>query len=359
MSALSGLRIVEFAGLGPAPFAGSMLADMGADVIVIDRPGVDTSRPALEHRGKRCVVLDLKSERGLLAAQRLIERSDALIEGFRPGVMERLGLGPEPMLQLNPKLVYGRVTGWGQTGPLAQAAGHDINYLSLTGAMAWAARAGQAPMAPATLLGDMAGGAMFLLFGLMCGLHEARSSGHGQVVDAAMVDGAIALSTLVHQRRALGQWADEPALNFFLGSSPFYDVFECADGRCISLGAIEPQFYALLMSKLGMNDVRVDRQHETEDWPALRARVASLIRSQPQAHWQAMLEGSDVCFAPVLSPQEAPLHPHARARGAFELWQGHWLPGTAPRLSRNQRGARSDPPRAGEHTQQVLKELDL
>jgi alpha-methylacyl-CoA racemase len=357
--ALQGLEVVEFAGLGPAPFAGMMLADMGADVVVIHRPDAQEFRPALEHRGKRSILLDLKSELGQQAAQRLIERSDALIEGFRPGVMERLGLGPEAMFALNPKLVYGRVTGWGQTGPLAQAAGHDINYVSLTGAMAWAGHPGETPMVPATLLGDMAGGAMFLLFGLLCALREADNSGRGQVVDAAMVDGVAALSGLAQQLRATGHWSDDAPRNFFLGTSPFYDVFECADGRHISLGTIEPQFYALLMSKLGFDDVALNRQLSAGDWPALRQRVAEKIRSQPQAHWCSLLEGSDVCFAPVLTPSEAPLHPHLRERGTFVPWQEHWLPGPAPRLSRSTARELSAPAQLGEHTDQVLRELGL
>jgi alpha-methylacyl-CoA racemase len=357
--ALHGLKVIEFAGLGPAPFAGMMLADMGADVIVIDRPGVNTTHPAPEHRGKRSVVLDLKSPAGLHAAKRLVQRSDALIEGFRPGVMERLGLGPEPVAALNPKLIYGRVTGWGQTGPLAQAAGHDINYVSLTGAMALAARAGQAPMVPATLLGDMAGGAMFLLFGLLCALREAERSGRGQVVDAAMVDGVAALSSLVHQRRAAGSWSDDLEQNYFLGSAPFYDTWECADGRFISLGAIEPQFYALLMKALDIHDAPIERQLNVGDWPALRARVAQIIRSQPQAHWCTVLEGSDVCFAPVLTPAEAPQHAHLQQRQTFVDVQGHKLPAPAPRLSRSVARAPDVGPRPGEHTEAVLRELGL
>jgi alpha-methylacyl-CoA racemase len=354
---LAGLKVVEFAGLGPAPFAGMMLADMGADVIVIDRPGVDARHPAPEHRGKRSVLLDLKSDAGLDAARRLVLRSNALIEGFRPGVMERLGLGPEPMLAANPKLVYGRVTGWGQSGPLSQAAGHDINYVSLTGAMSIAARPGEAPMIPATLLGDMAGGAMFLLFGILCALREADRSGQGQVVDAAMVDGVAALASLVHQRRGLGTWSDTPAENFFLGSSPFYDTFVCADGRYISLGAIEPQFYALLLQKLGLHDVQASRQYSAEDWPALRTRVAAMIASQPQAHWCALLEGTDVCFAPVLSLAEAAHHPHLRARHTFVEVNGQLQPSPAPRLSRSSARRPGVGPCPGEHTAQVLAEL--
>jgi alpha-methylacyl-CoA racemase len=354
--ALAGIRVVEFAGLGPAPFAGMMLADMGADVIVIDRLDNRSRERADEHRGKRSIQLDLKHARGQEVAWALLERADALIEGFRPGVMERLGFGPDAVAARNPRLVFGRVTGWGQDGPLAQAAGHDINYVCLTGAMTLAARPGQAPMVPATLVGDMGGGAMFLAFGIVCALLEARHGGRGQTIDAAMVDGVAALSSLVHQRRAAGTWSDDPERNFFLGSSPFYDVFACADGQ-ISFGAIEPKFYALLLDKLGLGDVDASRQYRTEDWPALRARVAALLLTQPRAHWCALLEGSDACVAPVLSLAEAPRHPHLAARATFVEADGRTLPAPAPRLSRS--GAR--PPRAGprpgEHTDAVLGEV--
>jgi alpha-methylacyl-CoA racemase len=358
--ALCGVRVLEFAGLGPGPFAGMMLADMGADVVVVHRPNPTLgSGPRPEHRGKRSVVLDLKSATGLEAARRLADRSHALIEGFRPGVMERLGLGPDALLARNPRLVYGRVTGWGQSGPLAQAAGHDINYVSLTGAMAIAGRTGAAPMVPATLLGDMAGGAMFLLFGLLCALREAERSGQGQVVDAAMVDGVAALSGLVHQLRGQGLWSDTVLENYFLGSAPFYDTFECSDGRHISFGALEPAFYQLLLDKLGLHDVDPRRQYRSTDWPALRTRVAECVRSQPQSHWCTVFEGSDACFAPVLTLAEAPLHPHLAARGTFSQVDGHWLPSPAPRLSRS--GARA--PQAGpvpdEHTASVLAALGL
>lgn len=358
MTALAGIRIVEFAGLGPAPFAGVMLADMGADVIVVDRADNGSRERADEHRGKRSIALDLKSERGRGAAWALIQRADALIEGFRPGVMERLGFSPDAVAARCPKLVYGRVTGWGQHGPLAPAAGHDINYVSLTGAMSIAGRPHEAPMIPATLVGDMGGGAMFLAFGIVCALLEAQRSGRGQVIDAAMVDGVAALSSLIHQRRGAGTWSDEAARNFFLGASPFYDVFECADGH-VSLGAIEPKFYAELLQRLGFDDVDAARQYAVEDWPALRQRVAVLLKTQTRAHWCAKLEGSDACFAPVLTLAEAPRHPHLAARGTFVDVDGRTLPAPAPRLSRS--GAR--PPRAGprpgEHTQDVLRELGL
>jgi alpha-methylacyl-CoA racemase len=330
---LEGLRIIEMAGIGPCPLAGMLLADHGADVTVIERPGT----PALDtgtglDRGKRRLCLDLKSPDGLAEARRLIEQADAVIEGFRPGVMERLGLGPGTFRERHPRLVYGRVTGWGQTGPLAQAAGHDINYVALTGVLSVASRDGMPPSIPATLIGDMGGGAMFLAFGLMAALWDARRTGHGRVVDAAMVDGVGLLSSLLHSLRAAGRWADAPADNFFLHSSPFYDCFECADGRFVSLGALEPAFYAELLQRLGLTDVSPLAQHDRRQWPALRARVAARIREKTRDEWAALLEGTDVCFAPVLTLAEAPLHPHAQARGAFVSGaDGQWQPAAAPR----------------------------
>jgi alpha-methylacyl-CoA racemase len=356
--ALAGVRVVEFAGLGPGPFAGMLLADMGADVVVIERAGPNEARAA-EHRGKRSIVLDLKQARDQRVAWALLERADALIEGFRPGVMERLGFSPDAVAARCPRLVFGRVTGWGQDGPLAQAAGHDINYVSLSGAMAVAGRPGEAPMVPATLVGDMGGGAMFLAFGIVCALLEARSSGRGQMVDAAMIDGVAMLSSLIHQRRAAATWSDDPARNFFLGASPFYDVFACADGAFVSLGAIEPAFYAELLARLGLDDVDPARQYTFGDWPALRARVAALLKTQPRAFWCARLEGSDACFAPVLSLDEAPAHPHNAARGTFTRVDGQALPAPAPRLSRSGARAPQGGPRRGEHTQELRRELGL
>lgn len=360
---LHGLRVIEFAGIGPGPFTGMMLADMGADVIVIERAAdvaAAASRPrAALSRGKRSVALDLKSDEGRAAAWALIESADALIEGFRPGVMERLGFGPDAVAARQPRLVYGRVTGWGQTGPLAQAAGHDINYVALTGVLSTSCRAGQAPVMPPTIVGDMAGGAMFLAFGLMCALHEAKNSGRGQVVDAAMIDGVAAMSGLVHQMRHNGFWRDEPERNLFLNSSPFYEVFECADGQHITLGAIEPQFYAELLKRLGLDDVNPASQYDHRAWPALKARIAAQIRTRSRAEWQALLEGTDVCFAPVLSLAEAAEHPHNAARGMFVDVQGQRQPAAAPRLSRTP--ARQPAPGAlcGEHTDELLRELGL
>ena len=331
---LTGLKVIEMAGIGPCPLAGMLLADHGADVLVIERPGgqvLDTGTGL--DRGKRRTCLDLKTAEGLAEARRLIEGADALIEGFRPGVMERLGLGPEVFTTTHPRLVYGRVTGWGQTGPLAQAAGHDINYVALTGVLSTATRDGVAPSIPVTLIGDMGGGAMFLAFGLMAALWEAQRSGRGQVVDAAMVDGVGLLSSLMHSLRAAGRWSEDPAQNFFLHSSPFYDCFECADGRFVSLGALEPQFYAELLQRLELTDVDPKAQQDRSQWPALRARVAARIRERTRDEWSALLEGTNVCFAPVLTLAEAPLHPHAQARGSFvRSGDGHWQPAAAPRF---------------------------
>lgn len=340
---LSGLRIIEFAGIGPGPFAGMMLADMGAEVILIERSAdfaAASHYPRMaQNRGKKSIALDLKSEAGREAAWRLIESADALIEGFRPGVMERLGFGPEEVAKREPRLVFGRVTGWGQSGPLAQAAGHDINYVALTGVMATSMRPGQAPVLPPTIVGDMAGGAMFLLFGILCAIFEAQKSGQGQVVDAAMIDGVAAMSGLIHQMRSgMGYWQDDPAHNHFLNTSPFYEVFECADGKHITLGAIEPQFYALLLQKLGLTDADPKRQYKTSDWPALKARVAEVVRGKTQAQWCEELEGSDVCFAPVLSLADAPSHPHNSQRQMFVDLEvdgkTHRQPAPAPRFSR-------------------------
>ena len=331
---LQGLRVIEMSGIGPCPLTGMLLADHGADVLVIDRPGgqvLDTGTGL--DRGKRRISLDLKTADGLAKARHLIEGADALIEGFRPCVMERLGLGPKVFADTHPRLVYGRVTGWGQTGPLAQAAGHDINYVALTGVLSVAGREGVAPSIPATLIGDMGGGAMFLAFGLMTALWDAQRTGRGRVVDAAMVDGVGLMSSLLHSMRAAGRWPDAPADNFFLHSSPFYDCFECADGRFVSLGALEPAFYAELLQRLGLTDVSPLAQHDRRQWPALRARVAARIRERTRDEWAALLEGTNVCFAPVLTLSEAPQHPHAQARGSFiQVAEGQWQPAPAPRF---------------------------
>lgn len=360
---LAGLKIIEFAGIGPGPFTGMMLADMGAEVIVIDR-AADVARAskyprAASNRGKRSVALDLKSEADLQVAWTLIESADALIEGFRPGVMERLGFGPDAVAARNPKLVFGRVTGWGQTGPLAQAAGHDINYVALTGVLSTSARQGQAPVIPPTIVGDMAGGAMFLAFGLVCAILEAQKSGRGQVVDAAMIDGVTAMSGLMHQMRSNGSWVDQAERNFFSNSSPFYEVFECSDGHFITLGAIEPQFYAQLLKLLKLDDVDPALQYDARQWPALKQRMADTLRQKTRAEWQSLLEGTDVCFAPVLSLTEAADHPHNKSRGLFVDVDGQRQPAPAPRFSRSVVREPSPGALCGEHTQEVLAELGI
>lgn len=364
---LSGLRILEFAGIGPGPFAGMMLADMGAEVILIERSSDVAAaqkhpRMAL-NRGKRSVALDLKSAAGQAAVWKLIASADALIEGYRPGVMERLGFGPEAVLARHPKLVYGRITGWGQTGPLAQAAGHDLNYVALTGVLASSQRPGQPPVLPPTIVGDMAGGAMFLLYGMTCALLHAQRTGQGQVVDAAMVDGVVAMSGLVQQMRQIGFWSDAREHNFFQSSAPFYEVFECADGLYISLAAIEPQFYAQLLQHLGIDDVDPRAQYRTSDWPDLKARVAAAVLRRTQAEWCAQLEGTDVCFAPVMSLANAHTHPHNAARGNFvEVpvdGRNVRQPAPAPRLSATPARAPSAGTRCGEDTAAVLASVGL
>ncbi|PVX81167.1 CaiB/BaiF CoA transferase family protein [Paraburkholderia unamae] len=356
---LQGFRIVEFAGIGPAPFAGMLLADLGADVVMIDRLAdarAGYPRMAL-NRGKRSIALDLKSEAGRALAWEMLASADALIEGFRPGVMERLGFGPDEVAKRHRKLVYGRMTGWGQSGPLAQSAGHDINYVALTGALSLAARPGASPSIPPTFIGDMGGGAMFLVTGVLAALLEAQRSGRGQVVDAAIVDGTALLGALIHSMRGIGAWVDRPERNFFSHTSPFYDVFECADGKHVTLGAIEPQFYAQLLQRLGLDDVDPAAQYDSRAWPELKARVAALIRTREREHWCGLLLGTDVCFAPVLDLDEAAAHEHNRARGVFVEVDGKRQPAPAPRFSRTPSRAPQAGPLVGEHTEAVLMEL--
>lgn len=345
---LSHLTVVEFAGLGPAPFAGMMLADQGARVIRIDRPskrttpntGKGSGMAALTarnsdvlSRGRESIALDLKQPEAHEVALRLIERADVLIEGFRPGVMESLGLGPDVCLQRRPQLVYGRVTGWGQTGPLAQAAGHDINYIALTGALHSTARRGQPPTPTPGLIGDFGGGGMLLAFGVLAAVLQARQSGQGQVVDASICDGSALLAALVHGWRSSGLWNAEAGTNNGDGGAHFYDAYVCADGKYISIGAMEPQFYALLRQKCGLTDPVFDAQWDSAQWPALKERVAETIRQKTRQQWCELLEGSDVCFAPVLSLDEAPQHPHNQARRTFAQVNGITQPAPAPRFS--------------------------
>ena len=338
---LTGLKVVEMAGLGPAPFCGMLLADMGADVLSIARPEkadggnakFDVSFDTFA-RGKQTLKADLRDPATLAAVLEIIAKSDALIEGFRPGVMERLGLGPEVCLAFNPRLVYGRMTGWGQTGPLAHAAGHDINYLALSGALHAIGPRGEKPTVPLNYIGDFGGGGMLLGFGLVCALLETKTSGKGQVVDAAMTDGAALLSTMMYGMHAQGMWSNQRGENLLDGGAHFYDTYTCADGKHIAIGAIEPQFYALLMKLLGITDTAFTAQMKSAAWPDLKARLAALFATRSRAEWCELLEGTDACFAPVLDWDEAPAHAHNVARGTFVKSNGVVQPAPAPRFSR-------------------------
>jgi alpha-methylacyl-CoA racemase len=354
MGPLQGVRIVEFAGIGPAPFAAMVLADLGADVLIIDRKNPNQNTQglaffnlgpyALLNRGKRAIALDLKRPAGVAAALRLIASADALIEGFRPGVMERNGLGPDVCLASNPRLVYGRMTGWGQDGPLAQAAGHDVNYLALSGALSLGAPPGGQPWAPPAVLGDMGGGALMLALGIVSAVLEARTSGQGQVVDAAITDGSALLTTIFHAFKAAGVWKGPDHVSVLDSSAPFYATYRCADGKWISIGALEPQFYALLVEKCELGDMALGTQWDMAEWPALKTRIAALVATRPRDEWCRLLEGSDTCFAPVLDLEEAPAHPHNRARGTFIEVDGVTQPAPAPRFSRSIAAIRNPPP---------------
>ena len=361
---LSGLRIIELAGIGPGPFAAMLLADMGAEVLRVDRAqsvvGGDPAAPPLDPllRGRRSIGIDLKHPEGVEAVLRLVASADALLEGFRPGVTERLGLGPDVCLARNPRLVYGRMTGWGQEGPYAMTAGHDINYIALAGALEGVGRAGQPPTPPLNMVGDFGGGAMFLAFGIVCGVLEARESGAGQVVDAAMVDGAATLMSMFHGFRAMGVWQPERGTNLLDSGAHFYDVYECADGGYVSIGSIEPQFYAELLRLTGLaedgSDGDLPSQHDRSQWPAMKGRLAAIFKSRSRDEWCAVMEGTDVCFAPVLSLDEAPTHPHMAARGTFTEVGGVRQPAPAPRFSRTEAEIARPPSHPGQHTDEVL-----
>jgi alpha-methylacyl-CoA racemase len=330
---LAGLRIVEFAGIGPGPFACMMLADMGAEVITLDRPGANKNQKSAAGRGRKVVEIDLKNKTALGEVLDLLEHADALIEGFRPGVMERLGLGPDVVRLRNPRLVYGRMTGWGQDGPLAQAAGHDINYISVTGALA-AIGPGERPIPPLNLVGDFGGGALYLVVGVLAAMLEAKKSGKGQVVDAAMCDGAASLMSMFYDFAAIGRWTEGRETNFLDGGAHFYGVYQCACGNFISIGSIEPQFYALLRQLAGLSDAAFEAQMEREAWPSLKQKLADIFRTKTRDEWCAIMEGTDVCFAPVLTIAEAPLHPHMAHRKTFVKRHGVTQPAPAPRFSR-------------------------
>ncbi|MBA2608716.1 MAG: CoA transferase [Actinobacteria bacterium] len=358
---LAGVRILELAGIGPGPFAAMLLADMGAEVIRIDRAGSvtggDPANPPSDPlaRGRQSIGIDLKNPDGVEAVLRLVEIADALIEGFRPGVTERLGLGPDVCLARNPKLVYGRMTGWGQDGPYAQAAGHDINYIALAGALHPIGRAGGPPVPPLNLVGDFGGGAMFLAFGVVCALLESKASGQGQVVDAAMVDGAALLTSMFHGMKAIGFHGPERGTNLLDTGAHFYDVYECADGEYISIGSIEPQFYAELLRLSGLDaDADLKSQMDRSRWPEFKERVAECFKQKTRDEWCALMEHTDVCFAPVLSLWEAPEHPANVARNVFTEVAGVVQPNAAPRFSRTPSAVQGPAAHAGQHTDQVL-----
>ncbi len=361
MGPLSGYRIIEIAGIGPGPFCAMMLADMGAEIIRIDR-SVGRTRSIevddtldLSARGRRSIALDLKKAEAISVVLRLCAQADGLIEGFRPGVMERLGLGPEACLAANPSLIYGRMTGWGQDGPLAQTAGHDINYLALSGNLHMFGRREERPSAPLNVVADMGGGGLMLALGMLAALLERHRSGQGQVVDAAMFEGAAVLATSVWAQRAMGWWRDERGANLLDSGAHFYEVYETSDGRHMAVGAIEPQFYALVLKGLGLDATSLPAQMDRNSWPAMKQRFANAFRSRTRADWQAVFNGTDACVSPVLTPLEAAEHPHAQARGSFRKMRGQPHPGPAPRFSRSTGSVANEPPRLGQHSDALLQ----
>ncbi|MES1928827.1 CoA-transferase family III family protein 12 [Salinisphaera dokdonensis CL-ES53] len=334
---LQGMKVIEMAGLGPGPFCAMMFADMGAEVVRIERPGAshpERDRFDVLARGRHRVALDMKQPESAETVLAMIEQADVLIEGFRPGVMERMGLGPDACLARRPGLIYGRMTGWGQYGPLAKAAGHDINYIALSGALHGVGRADGPPPPPLNYVGDFGGGAMMLAFGILAAVFESRRSGEGQVVDAAMTDGAALLSSMMYGMKAAGQWTNARGANMLDGGAHFYDSYTCADGKFLAVGAIEPQFYAELLQRCGIDDPAFERQNDPSAWPDLKQRLAELLKTRTRDQWCEILEGSDACVAPVLDWDEAPEHPHNREREAFVEVDGVLQPAPAPRFSR-------------------------
>ncbi|WP_146346541.1 CaiB/BaiF CoA transferase family protein [Phaeobacter marinintestinus] len=353
---LSGLKVVEMAGIGPAPLAGQFLADLGADVVLIERKSGSADPTDINNRGKRSAALNLKTAEGIEAALALIANADVLIEGFRPGVMERMGLGPADCHAVNPRLVFARMTGWGQDGPMAQMAGHDINYLGLTGFLHATGRADDVPTPPLNIGADYAGGTMFLLFGIMSALYERQSSGKGQVVDAAMVDGASALMSLIHSMIAKGFWSEQRESNLLDGGAPFYRAYECADGKFLSVGPLEPQFFAELVRLAGLPDDHRATQNDPRTWPDRRDAYAEVFRTKSRDEWADIFDGSDACAAPILSWSEAPDHPHLAARGTFTTQADVTQAAPAPRFDRTPPAAPGLPPAPGSDTEIVLAE---
>lgn len=358
MGPLTGIKVIEMAAIGPVPFCAMMLSDMGAEVIRIDRlsqKGSGSSANVL-YRGRKSVAFDLKNSIALDSTLRLSDQADVILEGFRPGVMERLGLGPEICLERNPKLIYGRMTGWGQSGPLSHAAGHDINYISIAGALGSMGYADRPPAPPLNLIGDFGGGAMYLLAGILAAIVERNSSGKGQVVDAAMTDGTASLLSPFYGLMAMGMWSTERYSNRLDGGAFYYGSYECSDGKYISLGSLEPQFYALLLEKCGITDETFKEQSDQEAWPIKREKMEALFKTKTQQEWCGILEGTDVCFAPVLNLKEAPDHPHNKTRQTFVKVQGVTQPAPAPRFSRTQGKIQSPAALTGENTEEVLSD---
>jgi alpha-methylacyl-CoA racemase len=363
MGPLSGVRVIEIASLAPAPFGCMILSDLGADVLRVDRAercGPQAAAPVDPlSRGRRSIGLNLKDPAAIGLLLRLTEEADVLVEGFRPGVAERLGFGPQACAERNPGLIFARMTGWGQDGPLAPTAGHDIDYIAISGALSTIGRAGAAPVPPVNLLGDFGGGGMLLALGILAALVERASSGHGQVVDAAMVDGSALLTSFLYGLRATRSWQDKRGVNLLDGGAPFYDTYTTADGEYMAVGALEPQFYAALLAGLGLADAGLSGQHDRDGWPVLRERFAARFAERTRAEWEEAFAGTDACVSPVLSLAEAPAHPHARARNAFVEVGGVTQPAPAPRFGRTAAGPPLAPPRPGADTDEVLAGLGL
>ena len=361
MGPLKGLKIIEMAGIGPGPFCGMVLADLGAEVIRVDRASAigTGSKQEASNRGKKSIAVDLKSEEGAEVVLKLVETADAIFEGFRPGVMERLGLGPDVCFERNERIVFGRMTGWGQEGPLAKAAGHDINYISLTGALAAIGRPGSPPVPPLNLIGDFGGGGMLLALGLVAALLESKESKKGQVVDAAMTDGSALLMTMIYSMQSSGMWKTSMGSNLLDGGSHFYDTYECKDGKFISLGSIEPQFYALLCQIAELDESIFGEQMSRDLWPEQKEAIKKIFLDKTRDEWCELMEGTDVCFAPVLDMSEAPKHPHNIERKTFIDLEGVTQPAPAPRFSRTEPEVASSPSIVGEHTDEILTSIGL
>ncbi len=360
MGPLEGIKILEVGGIGPGPFCGMMLSDMGADIVRIERRGglsLTDPKYDLLTRNRRSVFIDLRKPEGVETVLKMVEQVDALQEGFRPGVMEKLGLSPEVCLERNPKLVYGRMTGFGQEGPLAKAAGHDINYISMSGALHAIGRKGEKPVPPLNLVGDFGGGGMMLAFGMVCALFEAQKSGKGQVVDAAMIDGSAALMAMIYGLKAAGLWTDRCGDNLLDTGAHFYDTYETADGKFISIGSIEPQFYALLLELAEIDDPEFKEQFDRTKWSSLKTKLDDLFKTKTRDEWCDLMEGTDICFAPVLSLDEAPQHPHNQKRKTFVEVEGVVQPAPAPRFSRTKPELKTAPPIPGQDTQPVLEDF--